>query len=229
MKPYKHIFFDLDRTLWDYERNSRETIGEILDDLQLGDKRPEVEEFAANFSKINNELWDLYRMNQIEKEKLRFERFHQTLLLHGINDKDLASRAAAAYIAISPEKNHLVPGTVEVLEYLSAKYPLHIITNGFDETQRRKLKYSGIEKYFRVIVTSESSNYRKPDKRIFELALRLARGMKRRSLMIGDSYELDIQGALNAGLDTVYFIQKDKEGDRSTFEILDLKELKNIL
>jgi putative hydrolase of the HAD superfamily len=229
VKIYKHIFFDLDRTLWDYERNSRETIGEILDDLQLGENRPDTEEFAGNFSKINNELWDLYRMNQIDKEKLRFERFHQTLLLCGIDDKELSARAAAAYIAISPEKNHLVPGAVEVLEYLSSKYPLHIITNGFDESQRRKLKFSGIEKYFKLVVTSESSNYRKPDKRIFDLALKLAKGMKRRSVMIGDSYELDIKGALNAGLDSVYFIQKEREGESSTYEIHELKQLIGIL
>ena len=152
----KHIFFDLDRTLWDFEFNSHNTLLEICNKFNLYDKGiTDYEEFIKKYKVHNEQLWDLYRVNKISQKDLRRERFQRTLSDYNIIDPILAEKMGEDYIDICPKKNKLFPYTIEVLEYLSEKYNLHIITNGFEKVQHIKLKYSNLEKYFDKIITSE--------------------------------------------------------------------------
>ena len=175
----KHIFFDLDRTLWDFEANSHETLLELCSTYNLSERGiKNYEEFIRNY-KINNEkLWDLYRVNKISQIDLRKERFNKTLSDYGINDLKLTEKIDKDYMEICPKKNKLHPYTLEVLDYLKEKYTLHIITNGFDKTQYIKLKYSKLKPYFNQIITSEKSEVKKPNPGIFEHALNLANARK---------------------------------------------------
>jgi len=201
---YTDLFFDLDRTLWDFDRNSQETFLDIHNKYNLpGRGITDFDEFMTRYHKINSELWDYYRKGQIEKEVLNVSRFSLTLSSYGIKDKLLSEGLAKDYVEISPTKNHLYPDAHSVLEYLSAKYVLHIITNGFEEIQLRKLKNAGLEKFFSNVITSEDAGYKKPDINIFRYALAVSKVNPEQSLMIGDDIEVDIIGARDAGIDQV--------------------------
>lgn len=228
---YSHIFFDLDRTLWDFDRNSHETFTDIHLKYDLHGKGVRsFDEFIHNYQKINLELWDHYRKGEIKKEVLNVKRFSLTLATFGISDEYLSESIANDYVSISPTKNHLYPGTVEILEYLKGKYNLHIITNGFEEVQHRKLKNSDLNKYFTHVITSEDAGYKKPDVNIFKYALAVARAKSAESLMIGDDIEVDIQGAKAAQIDQVLVDYENIfESSAATYYINSLHELKKIL
>lgn len=231
MKKYKHIFFDLDKTLWDFDKNSLETFTEIFNKYKLKEKSiPSLQEFIDKYTVHNIHLWDLYRNGDIEKKVLSVKRFENTLNDFGINDQELAKELASDYIYLSPLKTNLFPHTHETLEYLRNKYKLHIITNGFEEVQHRKIKAAGLGQYFDQIITSEEAAYKKPDQRIFEYALGKANAKSSESLMIGDDMEIDITGARNSGLDQVFvnysMIQHNED---VSYEITEMKALKEIL
>ncbi len=228
---YTNIFFDLDRTLWDFETNSHQTLSELLQKYKLLEKGVESEnDFIAEYLVINEQLWDEYRKGTIDKNTLRYDRFYKALLKFKIDDKELSQSIGNDYVSISPLKTALFPYTIEVLNYLNDKYNLHIITNGFEEVQHVKIKNCGIEKYFDQIITSERAGYKKPDIRIFEYSLETVNGNANNSLMIGDSLEADIVGARNAGIHQVYFNPtKETHSEKTTFEISSLKELLNFL
>lgn len=231
MKDYKHIFFDLDRTLWDFEANSHETLSELLLKHKLLEKGVEsASDFITEYLIINEQLWDEYRNGSIDKNTLRYDRFYRTLLKFEIDDRSLSQDIGNDYVALSPLKTGLFPDTIEVLNYLSDKYNLHIITNGFEEVQHVKIKNCGIEKYFDQVITSERAGFKKPDVRIFEYSLQTANTSATNSLMIGDSLEADIIGARNAGIHQVFFNpEKESHSEKVTFEICGLKELLNFL
>ena len=227
----KHIFLDLDRTLWDFDANSHETLLELCPTYNLSERGIEnYEEFIRNY-KINNEkLWDLYRVDKISQIDLRKERFNKTLSDYGINNPKLAEKIDKDYMEICPKKNRLYPYTLEVLDYLKEKYTLHIITNGFDKTQHIKLKYSKLKPYFNQIITSEKSGVKKPNPAIFEHALNLANATKDESIYIGDNLVVDILGCQNFGIDGMYFNPNKKEhSEKVTFEISCLSQIKEIL
>jgi putative hydrolase of the HAD superfamily len=227
---YQHIFFDLDLTLWDFEKNSTEALTELFDELEISSKYSvDFQAFVEVYLKFNETMWDQYRNNQITKEELRVQRFHQSLLYFGINDKKLSENLGDGYIAKGPLKTNLFPFAVEVLDYLASKYKLHIITNGFAEVQEVKLVNSGIRQYFQNVVTSESAGYKKPDPRIFHYSLYRAKAKSKKSIMIGDHLEIDCVGARNAGLDQVYFNpKKASHREMVTYEIDCLSRLKDI-
>jgi putative hydrolase of the HAD superfamily len=229
--PYTTIFFDLDRTLWDFETNSHETISELSEKHQLLEKGVEsVASFISEYLLINEQLWDDYRKGLIDKNTLRYDRFYRTLLKFKINDKALSQAIGNDYVDISPLKIGLFPHTKEVLNYLNNKYKLHIITNGFEEVQHVKIKNCGIEKYFDQVITSERAGFKKPDVRIFEYSLETTNANAESSLMIGDSLEADIIGARNAGMHQVFFNpQKETHSEKITYEINSLNELLNFL
>ena len=159
----KHIFFDLDRTLWDFEKNSHTTLLQLISHFNLTDKGIDnAEKFIKKYKIHNEKLWDLYRENKINKEELRSKRFLMTLSEYGIDDKDLAEQFGLVYIKQSPLKTNLFPFSHEVLSYLKTKYTLHIITNGFEEVQYIKLAAADLKKYFDVVVTSEKAGVKKP-------------------------------------------------------------------
>ena len=203
---YKHLFFDLDNTLWDFDRNAHETFNEIYQSFLLEQKKiPSLDAFIQVYSVHNTRLWDLYRNSLISKEELRDTRFMLTLNEFGIDDQKLADKISEEYTFRSPRKGHLYPGTIETLEQLKSHFQLHIITNGFEEIQHVKLEFAGLTKYFDCVITSEQAESKKPDVGIFKYALKQAGASAEESLMIGDDLEVDIIGACAVGMDTIYF------------------------
>jgi putative hydrolase of the HAD superfamily len=231
MKKYKHVFFDLDRTLWDFEKNAREAYQEIYDkyDLkQLG--IPSIDDFTKSYLHHNDILWSLYREGKIEKVYLKSRRFELTLLDFGITDPQLAKKIGHDYVTISPQKTNLFPHAHEALKYLSEKYPLHIITNGFEEVQDSKLRNSRLDQYFAHVITSEAAGCKKPTSCIFNFALETVGTSAGECVMIGDDFEVDIIGAAGIGMDAIFFNPHQvSHNGGATFEIHDLIELKGIL
>jgi putative hydrolase of the HAD superfamily len=228
---YRHLFFDLDHTLWDFETNSRQTLEELYHSLQLAGKG--VHDFGL-FHKCyiahNDKLWERYRNGYIKVEELRWKRMWLTLLDFKIGDESLARKMDILFLEALPTRRTLFPHTLEVLNYLRDKgYILHLITNGFEKTQLSKLEHAGLTGYFTEVITSEGSGSLKPQKEIFEYALRKAGAGKSESIMLGDSIEADIQGAINAGIDQVYVNHLDLEPEvRPTYTVRSLMELKKI-
>jgi putative hydrolase of the HAD superfamily len=229
MKAYKHIFFDLDRTLWDFDANAREAFEDIRHKHGL-DTYIDNQTLIRTYKKYNEYLWDEYRYGRIDKDKLRIERFILTLKAIGIDDWNLALKISEDYLAIAPQKTNLLPGTLEALDYLNQRYHLHILTNGFEHTQQKKLNNSNIASYFSVVVTSESLPGKKPSPEFFHHALLQAGSEKAEAIMVGDDLDVDIVGARNAGIDQIYYNPSGtKHHENVTYEIIHLKELMTIL
>ncbi|MCX6294820.1 MAG: YjjG family noncanonical pyrimidine nucleotidase [Bacteroidetes bacterium] len=229
--PYETIFFDLDHTLWDFEKNSSEALSELIVKFELLQKGvSSIDNFLNEYFIINVRLWDDYRKNIISKETLRYDRFHQALKKFEIDDFELAKAIGNDYVAIAPFKTNLFPYSIEVLKYLKNKYTLHIITNGFEEVQHLKLRNSDLSTYFSEVITSERSGFKKPDERMFRFSLDLTKAKVETSLMIGDSLEADIIGAKNVGMKQVYFNPLGNPHEEElTHEIKSLDELMTIL
>lgn len=229
---YKHLFFDLDHTLWDFDANARKTMEQLHIDFNLPEKGVhDFELFHKNYLAHNDRLWAQYRNGQIRQEELRLKRMWLSLLDFNIDDEALALQMNELFLQLLPTRTLLFPDTVEVLQYLAQKdYRLHLITNGFDEIQHAKLKSSGLTPFFPVVVTSEGSHSLKPQKEIFEYALRKTGARVQESLMIGDALEVDVAGALNVGMDAVHVnYQQAAQDIRPTYTVHHLKELKNFL
>lgn len=223
----KNIFFDLDRTLWDFEKNSRLVLEEIFCEFNLKEKIcVQKEVFINEYKKINETLWNQYRVGKIKKEFLRNSRFKQTLELFNCHDESLSIEISDYYVKECPKKKNLFPNTIKILDYLKNKYNLHIITNGFEEVQTIKLKSSGLSDYFDQIITSEKIGVKKPDPKIFSFALTSAKANKENSIMIGDDLKVDILGAENFGIRAVYFNpDMNIHNEKISFEIKNLDEL----
>ncbi|MBA4746709.1 MAG: noncanonical pyrimidine nucleotidase, YjjG family [Muricauda sp.] len=221
------IFFDLDHTLWDFEKNSALTFAKILVDNKV---KVDLDGFLEVYAPINMQMWALYRENGISQSELRYQRLKRTfdaLRVH-VSDK-VINVLATDYIAHLSSFTHLLPNTVETLEYLFPRYKLHIITNGFQEVQSKKLKGSGIDHYFQKIIDSEMAGVKKPNRYIFELALDMAQVEPQNSLMVGDNLEADILGAKAMGMQVLHYnFHKDSNHGECTM-IDDLIEIKNIL
>lgn len=232
---YKHLFFDLDHTLWDFEANSRQTLEELYQSLSLKEKG--IHDFALfhkNYLLHNDKLWDRYRNGYIKVDELRWKRMWLALLDFKIADEKLAREMGTIFLDLLPTRKLLFPYTIEILDYLAGKnYQLHLITNGFEKTQHGKLKSSGLDKYFLKVITSEGSNSLKPHKEIFEYAFQKTGASPSESIMIGDTIEVDILGAVNAGIDQVHVNHLTKEvqlvnGKAPTYTVYSLKELESI-
>jgi len=205
MKEIKFIFFDLDRTLWDFEKNSVVTFLDIFKKYNLSEIFPDFDTFIEKYKYHNEKLWAKYRLGEIKKDELRNKRFLLTLNEFGVNDEDLARKIGDDYINISPTKTELFPYTIEVLGYLYQKYTLAIITNGFKEVQYTKLRNCNLEKYFKKVICSEDVGRQKPHNDIFHYSLSSLNARKTESIMIGDDYEVDILGANNFGFKAIFF------------------------
>lgn len=228
---YKHLFFDLDRTLWDFETNSHESLTELFHEHDLANKGIDSHhEFIKEYKRINEHYWGLYRLGQIEKEELRTVRFQRTLEHFDIIDIDLAHKVGQDYLEVTPKKPGLLPNAIEVLDALQTRYCLHIITNGFEEVQEVKMQHSGLQGYFDEVITSERVGKKKPDPDVFRFALDLAKAKSNESLMIGDDLPVDVLGARECGMDQIYFNpEKLSHREHVTYEISDLQELLEIL
>jgi len=232
MKAYRHLFFDLDHTLWDFETNANETLVQLFTDYDLGRHgRFTFAEFSQRYSEVNQALWRLYQSNKITQQQLRAARFARTLTRLGVAEADIPTDISARFTDILPQKSAVFPHTHEVLEYLKNKgYRLHLITNGFEDVQHIKLVSSSLTPYFEEVITSEHSGFLKPDPRMFAHALARTGALAAESLMVGDNLECDVLGAYNAGIDQVYFNPaRRRHFAQTTYEIASLAELRSFL
>ena len=229
-KKYEHIFFDLDRTLWDFDKNSKKVLTDIYDSFKLKALISSPGLFIEKYQVINEALWTLYRENELTKEELRWKRFNDTLSLFNITNELMARDIGDYYLKHSPRQTVLFPNCIDLLNYLSEKYKLHIITNGFEEVQLIKLNESGLTDYFDVLIFSERVGVKKPHPYIFKKAMLKAGAKANNSIMIGDDLYADIYGAQRVKMDNVYFNFYQDEHDREVqYEINCLSELYDIL
>ncbi len=228
---YRHLFFDLDHTLWDYEANAQQTLTTLYYDLQLEKLGvTDLNSFFAYYNEHNNKLWARFRNGYIKADELRWKRMWHTLLEYKIRDEKTAKLLSDRFMELLPSRNILFPDTIEILNYLKDKgYYLHLITNGFEATQHSKLKHSNIAHFFIEVITSEGSNSVKPKKEIFDYALSKTKALHHQSIMIGDCLDADIQGAMNAGLDQVFVNHVNKQCTiQPTYTVTSIKQLENI-
>ncbi|UBB89220.1 YjjG family noncanonical pyrimidine nucleotidase [Candidatus Kaistella beijingensis] len=232
MKNIRHIFFDLDNTLWDHRNNAYLTLKEIYKRENVQEKyNLGFEDFHREYFTINERLWAQIRDGEIDKDYLRKHRFYDSFLFFGIDDFDLAQVFEHNFLDEILNYNDLVEGAFELLEYLSEKgYTLHILSNGFKEVTYRKCELSGIQNYFQTITSADELNVRKPQPEIYEYALKKANAKKEESIMIGDDWIADVEGALSFGIDAVFFdVFKDNFGNDEVKVIRELKELQKFL
>jgi len=221
----KHIFFDLDHTLWDFETNSDIAFETIFKKYGVG---VDLQKFLNYYRGINQNYWRLYRNEKITKEELRVGRLRDTFIKikYEVNF-ELINNLSIDYIEVLPKNNHLFDGAHEILKHLKPKYKLHIITNGFNEVQYKKLENSGLSGYFDKIITSEDAGVKKPNPIIFKYALEKAQTTSKESMMIGDNWEADVMGAINNGLDAIYFNYEKKaigENIKSVNQLIEIKQ-----
>lgn len=229
---YKDLFFDLDHTLWDFELNAKETMQELYINHHIAALGiTDFDAFFNIYTAHNHRLWDRYAKGFIKQEELRWKRIYLSLLDFKIANEQLSKDMSLEFLQILPTKKKLFPHTIEILNYLKEKdYKMHLITNGFESVQIQKIKNAEIAHYFTEVVTSETSNSLKPNKEIFEFALKSSNAILSESIMIGDNETADIQGGINIGMDTV-FVNHLKVAPTlpATYTITHLKELEEIL
>jgi putative hydrolase of the HAD superfamily len=223
----QHVFFDLDHTLWDFDKNSEMAFGTIFKQ-----HHPEIAiaDFIEKYAPINQACWKLYQYDKITHEELRYKRLKDSFdaLNYAISDQAI-HQMAEDYITFLPDNNHLFDGAIEILEYLNSKYELHIITNGFANVQYKKIANSKIDTYFKTITNSEMAGVKKPNPIIYQHALDLAQAKKEHSIMIGDCLEADVQGALDFGMEALFFNPNKENKPKNIIDINHLLDLKNYL
>lgn len=224
--PILHVFFDLDHTLWDFEKNSALTFEKILQKNQIP---VDTSEFVRQYSPINYRYWDLFRDDKISQNEMRFGRLRETFALLNLKvEQEVLELLADEYIEFLPENNNVFEGTFQLLEYLKPKYNLHIITNGSHDLQNHKMNNSKLSPYFKTTTNSQSAGVKKPNPLIFDFALRQANAQKENSIMIGDCIHADVLGAINCGMDAVLFSELYQDLEDKTIKqvnrLLDLKK-----
>ncbi|HSP12469.1 MAG TPA: YjjG family noncanonical pyrimidine nucleotidase [Salegentibacter sp.] len=227
LNEIEHIYFDLDHTLWDFDKNSALAFEQMFTKRKLSLR---IEDFLEVYVPVNYKYWELYRDNLVSKEDLRFGRLKDSFDLLKIEaSTQTINELSIEYIEFLPVNNHLLEGSLEILNYLKPKYKLHIITNGFEEVQHKKLTNSGISDFFSTVTTSEEAGVKKPHAHIFDTALKKANTLPSKSLMIGDNLEADVKGARDFGMSTIYFDYYKKNADVGEIQIQTLNELRGYL
>lgn len=227
MNHIKHIFFDLDHTLWDFETNSDIAFEAIFKKYQVN---ANVNKFLNNYRSINENYWKLYRDEKITKEELRIGRLRDAFAKIKYKvDLELIDNLAVDYIEYLPKNNQLFEGTLDILDHLKPNYKMHIITNGFNEVQYKKIENSGLNQYFDKIITSEEAGVKKPNPIIFQYALQQTNAISSESIMIGDNWEADIMGAKNAGFDVIFCNFNSKPVSESIKSVTNLLQIKQFL
>lgn len=221
-----HIFFDLDHTLWDFDTNSA-----LAFDAIFKKNYPAVDTaaFLKHYIPINQACWALFQVDKMSHEALRYERLKQSFdaIRYAISDAQI-DQIAHDYIQLLPEFNHLFDDALETLSYLKERYELHIITNGFAEVQFKKMSNSNLSQYFKTVTNSEMAGAKKPNPIIFQHALHLANAHKKESIMIGDSMEADVIGALDFGMEAIFFNPNQIAVAQDIIQISTLAQLKTI-
>lgn len=231
MTRYKHLFFDLDHTLWDYASNSGQALAEMFETLRLEEIFVSPQNLINSFMRHNDWVWNEYKNDRMTKSVLRTRRFELTLGDYGVNNPEFASRLNDVFLTIMPHKTSLIPGAWELMEYLSARnYKMYILTNGFTNIQIRKLSSSKLNQFVTKMFSSEQIGYNKPKPQIFQWALKSANARKTESLMIGDELFADIGGARKFGIDQIYYNPLAiPHTEMVTYEVRSLSEIKEIL
>jgi len=223
----KHIFFDLDHTLWDFDANSDQSFKYIFNKLKV---EIDFEKFKNYYYPINAQYWKLFRENKISKNDLRFGRLNDTFVkLNYRVSKEKIVLLSEAYIDNLSNYNSLIEGTIAILDYLKPKYKMHIITNGFEEVQDKKMTKSGLSPYFEMVITSEQAGVKKPNPKIFNFALETCQAKASESIMIGDNYEADILGAINIGMDAIFCNFTNHTDDNNIKSVIKLNQIKRYL
>lgn len=228
----QHIFFDLDNTLWDHRRNAKLTLQDLFAEEQMAEKFGlDFEDFHREYFTINESLWAQLRDGEITKTELRDRRFYESLLFFGIEDRALATRLEANFLDEILRHNHLLPGTVDLLENLKSKgYTLHILSNGFAEVTQRKAALSGIAGYFATVTSADEINVRKPAPEIFALALQKAGATCGEAMMIGDDWIADVEGALAYGLPAIFLdVFRDGYQAKGVTVVQELSEIADLI
>jgi putative hydrolase of the HAD superfamily len=229
---YRHLFFDLDHTLWDFETNAKQTLSDLYTNNALHTYGvADFELFFERYSYHNERLWDRYTKGYIKQEELRWKRMWLALLDFKLANEPLARDLAVQFLEQLPAQKSLFPYTIEILTYLKEKnYRMHLVTNGFEKVQHHKIQQAKLDSFFDKVITSEASNSLKPHKEIFDYALSQSGASVAESIMIGDNQDADIQGGINAGMDTIFVNHLNAETRvKPTYTIYHLKELENIL
>lgn len=225
-KGIEHIFFDLDHTLWDFDLNSKLAYGQIFRQEKIS---LDLDDFIKIYEPLNLEFWRKYRNNEIRKEELRYQRLKTAFDACDYQLDDVKiDLFANLYMEYLPNYNHLFEGCHELLQDLKSRFKLHCITNGFQEVQKLKMDQSNLTQYFDVILTAEEAKVKKPDAKIFHMALERAGASTNNSLMVGDSYEADVLGAQNLGMRTIY-LKVDAPAQFETGQVQKLSEIQSLL
>jgi YjjG family noncanonical pyrimidine nucleotidase len=231
LKKYSCLLFDLDHTLWDFESNSEETLQELFHKHGLQQRGvTSFNYFYETFVRVNTKLWDLHDRNLIGTEEIRTQRFHKVFGEAGLDDHPLSLQFSSDFLRELPNKKNLLPHALETLTYLHERYPMAVVTNGFDELQAAKMISAGIHHYFKKVVTSQRAGNKKPSREIFEFALAELGYIADDAIMIGDNLQTDIAGARRAGIHAIYFNPSGALHEEDvTHEIKSLKELQTLL
>lgn len=232
MNNMRHIFFDLDNTLWDHRKNAYLTIKELFKQQKITEKYGiDFESFHQVYHDINERLWEQIRDGEIDKDYLRKHRFYDSFLSFGIDDAQLSDYFEHHFLDEILNYNELVDGAIDLLDYLRNKgYIMHIISNGFQEVTERKCILSGISDYFETITSADSIGLRKPRPEIFDYSLNLAKAAREESIMIGDDWIADVKGAQNFGMDVIFFdVYQDNPQEAGLKVVRHLSEIKNYL
>ena len=228
---YKHLFFDLDHTLWDFDTASELSWRALHEQYKLASRGiPDFDAFFKVYCGHNDRMWERFRAGFMKREDLRWKRIWHTLIDFKVYDTPLAHEMSEAYLELLPTQAVLMPSAKELLEHCKGRYTMHLITNGFEATQRLKLQHAGIDGYFAEIITSEMSNSMKPHPEIFHYALQASGAQCGECLMIGDALDIDVVGAMNIGMDSVYYNpQRKPHKEKPTYEVAHLEELTRLL
>ena len=231
MQRYKNLFIDLDDTIYDFSGASRESFRETYDLLHYERYFDSFEHYLSLYEPYNLELWRIYGEGKITKEELNRRRYSHPLECVGVNDQQLADTFCREALGRIPTKGPLMPGALELLEYLRPKYNMYILSNGFKELQSRKMRTAGIDGYFDALILSEDIGVNKPNRELYEYALAKTGSKLSESLMIGDMFDTDIVGAANIGMEQMYYNPKEKKGHAftPTYEVTHLLQIKEIL
>ena len=231
MQRYKNLFIDLDDTIYDFSGASRESFRETYDLLHYERYFDSFEHYLSLYEPYNLELWRIYGEGKITKEELNRRRYSHPLECVGVNDQQLADRFCREALGRIPTKGPLMPGAMEIIEYLRPKYNMYILSNGFKELQSRKMRTAGIDGYFDALILSEDIGVNKPNRELYEYALAKTGSKLSESLMIGDMFDTDIVGAANIGMEQMYYNPKEKKGHAftPTYEVTHLLQIKEIL
>ena len=211
-RPVNWIFFDLDDTLWNFSANSAISLKKLYEISPILRKLfPHIEEFIDIYHLHNATMWQLYSKGLVTTSELKLERWRRTLATRQFEVLTaVCEELERNYLEILAQQQEMIPGVTELLDLLTKKFLLAILSNGFSKTQYKKLRYSGLNRYITRTIVSEEIGINKPNAKIFEYAISET-GATPPFLMVGDNAETDVVGAMRAGWFAAWFNPAGKD------------------